>query len=64
MKTAAILEELECYYNIGLSTVAFVLGCDENLIWKWKQHIQEPSPRQKAMLQRFLDHMKNSGQNS
>lgn len=64
MKTATILQRLYEEYDIGISMVAFVLGCHENLIWKWKQHIQEPSQAQKDRLQRFLEHLDNSSQNS
>lgn len=63
MRTTQILEELEAYHDISPSLIAFVLGCHENLIWKWTQHIQEPSKPQKAMLERFLERLNNSHRN-
>ena len=63
MRTTEILEQLECYHDVSISLIAFVLGCHENLVWKWQQRISKPTPSQKAALKRFLKRMNNSHQN-
>lgn len=60
MRIREILEELEAYHDISHSLIAFVLSVNENLIWKWQQHISEPTPQQKDKLERFLERMNNS----
>lgn len=63
MRTTELIEQLEAYHDISHSLIAFVLDCHENVIWRWKQRMQEPTPPQKAMLERFLERMNNSYRN-
>jgi len=63
MRTTAILEELECYHDISISEIAFILGVHENMVWRWNQHMQEPTPPKKAMLERLLKRLNNSHRN-
>jgi len=63
MRTPAILEELEVYHDISISEIGFIIGAHENMVWRWKQHMQEPTPQQKDKLKRLLERLNNSHRN-